>query len=198
MTTHRQAGSDDALASDQPRLAATRRSRVEPQGPAATAVPLSRSLALRHGSRTDQGRSAADAGRHRGEARASFKTCTSIEAKCAEMQADVAEKKQKSIEAGGLYVLGTRAAREPPHRQPAARPLWPPGRSRPLQVLPVARRRPDAHLRLRPHGRHAAEAGPAGWRGHHPSVDQQGAGEGAAEGRGAQLDSASTCSSTTT
>ena len=80
-----------------------------------------------------------------------------------------------------------RAAREPAHRQPAARPLWPPGRSRPLQVLPVPRRRPDAHLRLRPHGRHAAEAGPAGRRGHHASLDQQGAGEGAAEGRGAQL-----------
>ena len=42
-----------------------------------------------------------------------------------------------------------RAAREPAHRQPAARPLRPPGRPRPFQVLPVARRRPDAHLRLR-------------------------------------------------
>ena len=82
---------------------------------------------------------------------------------------------------------GHRAAREPAHRQPAARPLRPPGRSRPLQVLPVARRRPDAHLRLGPHGRRAAEARPAGRRGHHPPLDQQGAGEGAAEGRGAQL-----------
>ncbi len=80
-----------------------------------------------------------------------------------------------------------RAAREPAHRQPAAWPLRPPGRPRPLQVLPVARRRPDAHLRLGPHGRRAAEAGPAGRRGHHASLDQQGAGEGAAEGRGAQL-----------
>ena len=42
-----------------------------------------------------------------------------------------------------------RAAREPAHRQPAARPFRPPGRSRPFEVLPVARRRPDAHLRLR-------------------------------------------------
>ena len=31
-----------------------------------------------------------------------------------------------------------RAAREPPHRQPVARPLRPPGRPRPFQVLPVA------------------------------------------------------------
>ena len=62
---------------------------------------------------------------------------------------------------GGLYVHRHRAPREPPHRQPAARPLRPPGRSRPLEVLPVARRRPDAHLRLRAHGRHAADARPA-------------------------------------
>ena len=53
---------------------------------------------------------------------------------------------------------GHRAAREPPHRQPAARPLGPPGRPRPLEVLPVAARRPDAHLRLRAHGRDAEAA----------------------------------------
>jgi preprotein translocase subunit SecA len=52
-----------------------------------------------------------------------------------------------------------RAAREPPHRQPAARPFRPPGRSRPLEVLPVAARRSDAHLRLRAHGRHAERLG---------------------------------------
>ena len=80
-----------------------------------------------------------------------------------------------------------RAAREPPDRQPAARPLRPPGRSRPLQVLPEPRRRPDAPVRLRAHGRDAAAPGPQGRRGDHPPVDQQGAGEGAAEGRGLQL-----------
>ena len=80
-----------------------------------------------------------------------------------------------------------RAARKPPHRQPVARPLRPPGRPRPFQVLPVARRRPHAHLRLRQARRHAAEARAEGERGHRPSLDQQGAGEGAAEGRGAQL-----------
>ena len=52
-----------------------------------------------------------------------------------------------------------RAPRIPPHRQPAARPLRPPGRSGPLEVLPVAAGRSDAHLRLRPHGRHAAKLG---------------------------------------
>ena len=80
-----------------------------------------------------------------------------------------------------------RTPRKPPHRQPAARPLRPPGRSRPLEILPVAAGRSDAHLRLRAHGRHAAEARPQGGRGDHPSLDQQGAGEGAEEGRGAQL-----------
>ena len=40
-----------------------------------------------------------------------------------------------------------RAPRVPPHRQPAARPLRPPGRPRLLALLPLARRRPDAHLR---------------------------------------------------
>ena len=34
-------------------------------------------------------------------------TFNEIRAKCAEIQADVAEKKQKAIDAGGLYVLGT-------------------------------------------------------------------------------------------
>ena len=80
-----------------------------------------------------------------------------------------------------------RAPREPPHRQPAARPFRPPGRSRPLEVLPVAGRRSDAHLRLRQARRHADQARPEGGRGDRPSLDQQGAGEGAAEGRGAQL-----------
>ncbi len=80
-----------------------------------------------------------------------------------------------------------RAPREPPHRQPAARPLGPPGRSGPLEVLLEPRGRPDAPLRLRAHGRDAAAPGPQGRRGDHPSLDQQGAGEGAAEGRGLQL-----------
>ena len=79
------------------------------------------------------------------------------------------------------------APRIPPYRQPAARPLRPPGRSRALEILPVAGRRSDADLRLRPARYHADAARPRGRRGHHPSLDQQGAGEGAAEGRGPQL-----------
>ena len=51
-----------------------------------------------------------------------------------------------------------RAARKPPHRQSVARPLRTPGRSGPFQILPVARRRSDAHLRHRQARRHADQA----------------------------------------
>ena len=51
-----------------------------------------------------------------------------------------------------------RAPRGAPHRQPAARPRRPPGRSRLVALLPVARRRPDADLRIGPHLR--ADAAP--------------------------------------
>ena len=80
-----------------------------------------------------------------------------------------------------------RAAREPPHRQPAARPLGPPGRPRRLEILRLARRRSDADLRLRADGFDAAAARPQGRRGDHPPLGQQGARQGAAKGRGAQL-----------
>ena len=79
------------------------------------------------------------------------------------------------------------AARKPAHRQPASRPVRPPGRPGALEVLPVAAGRPDAHLRLRPHGRNAAEARPQGGRGDRASLDQQGARARAGEGGGAQL-----------
>ena len=91
--------------------------------------------------------------------------------------------------AGGRRALraGHRAAREPAHRQPAARPLRPAGRPRAFEVLPVAGRRPDAHLRDRQARQDAAASWAQGERGDRPFVDQQGAGEGAAEGGGAQL-----------
>ncbi len=62
-----------------------------------------------------------------------------------------------------------RASREPAHRQPVARPLGAPGRPRPLQVLPVAAGRPDAHFRLRAHGRDAQAPRAPGGRGDRPS-----------------------------
>ena len=58
-----------------------------------------------------------------------------------------------------------RAARGPPHRPAASRPLRPPGRSRQQPLLPVAGRRPDADLRRRVGQEHAHPAGHAGRRG---------------------------------
>ena len=89
---------------------------------------------------------------------------------------------------GGRPLRGRhRAPREPAHRQPAARPLGPPGRSRRVEVLPVAGRRPDAHLRQQQGARLGAEEGHGRRRGADPSLAQQGAGDGAGQGRGAQL-----------
>ena len=56
-----------------------------------------------------------------------------------------------------------RAAREPPDRQPAPRPRRPPGRSRLVALLPVARRRPHEALRERPGDR--AHGAPRARRG---------------------------------
>ena len=80
-----------------------------------------------------------------------------------------------------------RAAREPPDRQPASRPVGPPGRPRIVAVLPLARRRPDAEVRRRlglgrPHPpRHG------GGRGHREQDGQPPDRRGTEEGRGAQL-----------
>ena len=56
---------------------------------------------------------------------------------------------QRVVERGRPAHRRHRAPRVAPHRQPAARPLRPPGRSRLLALLPLARGRPAAHLRLR-------------------------------------------------
>ena len=80
-----------------------------------------------------------------------------------------------------------RAPREPAHRQPAPRPLRPPGRPGPHQLLPLPRGRPDADLRLRAARLDARPARDEGGRGDRPPVGEQGAGEGARQGRGAQL-----------
>ncbi len=80
-----------------------------------------------------------------------------------------------------------RAARGPAHRQPAARPRRPPGRSRQLALLPVARRRPDAHLRLRPHLRADAAAGHGRRRADRARHGDAGDRAGAEAGRGPEL-----------
>ena len=87
----------------------------------------------------------------------------------------------------GLAHHRYRAAREPPHRQPASRPCRPPGRPRLVAVLPVARRRPDAQVRRRMGLGRAHPARHARRRGHREQ-DGQPADRGSAEkGRGTQL-----------
>ena len=68
---------------------------------------------------------------------------------------------------GGTPDHRLRAARVAAHRPPAARPLGPPGRSRAVAVLPVAGRRPDAAVRLRPHRPLDGQDRRRGRRGHH-------------------------------
>jgi hypothetical protein len=92
-----------------------------------------------------------------------------------------------------------RAARVAPHRQPAPRPRRPPGRPGVEPLLPVARRRPDAHLRGRQgevaHGAH----GHAGRRAHRAPVgDAKHRRRADARSRSATSTSARTCSNTTT
>ena len=57
------------------------------------------------------------------------------------------DEREKVVARGRAPHPRHRAPRVAPHRQPAARPRRPPGRSRLVALLPVARRRPDAHLR---------------------------------------------------
>ena len=59
---------------------------------------------------------------------------------------------------------GQRAARGPPHRPPAPRPLRPPGRCRQQPLLSLAGRRPDAEVRRRVGQELAHPAGHAGGR----------------------------------
>ena len=104
-----------------------------------------------------------------------------------DIRAQVARLKEKALAAGGLFVLGTERHESRRIDNQLARAFRAAGRPRTLQVLPLARRRPDAHLRDRQARHHAAAAGAQGERGDRSFLDQQGAGEGAAEGGGAQL-----------
>ncbi len=80
-----------------------------------------------------------------------------------------------------------RAPRIAADRQPAARPLGPPGRSRQLALLPVARGSAAAHLRRRTARRDHAEAQDARRRADRASDRQPLDRQGAEPRRGAQL-----------
>ncbi len=84
------------------------------------------------------------------------------------LKADLAGKcaaEQKEVVArGGLHILGTERHEIAPHRQPAPRPRGPPGRPGLVALLPLARGRPDADLRVGPHRRTDAAARHGGRR----------------------------------
>src|SRR5205809_12623 len=80
-----------------------------------------------------------------------------------------------------------RAARGAPDRQPAARPWRPAGRPRLVALLPLARGRPAAHLRRRPHAEHDGAARHGGGRADRAPPDHARHPQRAREGRGAQL-----------
>ncbi len=63
-----------------------------------------------------------------------------------------------------------RASRVPAYRPPAERPFGPSGRSGPLDLLPLAGRRPHAAVRLRPHRPLDGQGRRRGGRGHLPSL----------------------------
>ena len=108
-------------------------------------------------------------------------------ARVAEINDEVAAAHEQVKAAGGLFVIGTErheSRRIDNQLRGRSGRQGDPGR---VALLPVAGRRPDAHLRLRSDGRDAAAARAEGRRGDRPSMDQQGAGKGAEEGRGAQL-----------
>ena len=80
-----------------------------------------------------------------------------------------------------------RAPRLAAHRQPAPRPRRPPGRPGLVALLPVARRRPDEALRLRPGDRADGAARARGRRGHRVAPRVEDDRERAVAGRGLQL-----------
>ena len=86
---------------------------------------------------------------------------------------------------GRALRAGHRTPREPPHRQPAARPLGPPGRPGREPLLPVARRRAHAPVRHRRHELGDGQ-GPARRRAHRGQDGVQGHRAGAEHRRAAQ------------
>ena len=88
---------------------------------------------------------------------------------------------------GGPADRRHRAARVAAHRPPAPRPLRPPGRSGPEHLLPLARGRPDAAVRVGPHRAMDGQERRRGGRGHHRRAGDARHRAGAEAGRAAEL-----------
>ena len=104
-----------------------------------------------------------------------------------QIEAEIADAKARVLAAGGLYVLATErheSRRIDNQLRGRSGRQGDPGRTN-FYLSP--RGRPDADLRLRPARLDARPARDEGGRGDRPPLGQQGAGEGAGQGRGAQL-----------
>ena len=88
---------------------------------------------------------------------------------------------------GGLHILGTETAREPPDRQPAQGAIGAPGRCGLFAVLPFPGRRSAADLRRRAHPVHHGAHRDRGRTADRGQPAEQGDRERAEAGRGAQL-----------
>ena len=86
---------------------------------------------------------------------------------------ETAAEHDEVVAVGRSARAGHRAARIAPYRQSAARTRRPPGRPRQLALLPLAARRPDAHLRRRAHAEPDAAARHGGRRTHRVGPDHQ-------------------------
>ena len=124
----------------------------------------------------------ADQGRHR-----AFREIVLKAEDVVELEPAKGSKPAKTITAGGLYIIGTErheSRRIDNQLRGRSGRQGDPGRSKFFLSLE------DDLMRIFGSDRIDSmlqRLGLQGGRGHHPSLDQQGAGEGAAEGRGAQL-----------
>ena len=109
------------------------------------------------------------------------------EKKAQEIRDQVTRLKEKALAAGGMFVLGTErheSRRIDNQLRGRSGRQGDPGRSKFFLSLEDDLMRIFGSDKL---DGMLHQARPEGRRGHHPSLDQQGAGKGAAEGRGAQL-----------
>ena len=98
-----------------------------------------------------------------------------------------AAEREQVVAAGGLHILGTERHESRRIDNQLRGRAGPPGRPGLGAVLPLARGRPAAHLRRRPHQALDGAARPRGRRGDRAPHDQPRDRERAEEGRGAQL-----------
>ncbi len=95
-----------------------------------------------------------------------------------------------TLEEAGLQIIGTERHESRRIDRQLRGPLRPPGRSGPVDLLPVAGRRPDAAVRVRPDRAVDGQERRRRGRGHHRRTGHPGHRAGAEAGRAAELPAA--------